>query len=247
MMSRHLAAAPALALILLSMPACAQEPRAVTAASPNSIQPETTLSISATAEIAREPDIAFITTGVTTEAETAEAALADNARLMNALMRVLKGAGIAEKDIQTSNFSLSPRYDYPERKAPRIAGFTASNNVTVRVRDLAKLGDILDTVVREGGNTFGGLSFALDDDTAVRDEARRKAMAEALARAELYAGAAGLKVRRIVTISESGGWNAPPAPMAMSRMAVADAAPSPVSGGEVNYSATVDVVFELTK
>jgi uncharacterized protein YggE len=245
----RLAAVPLALIAFAVLPACsnAQEARLTTGFHPASIQPETTISISAQGAVQRAPDIAYITTGVTTEAKTAEAALAENASRMNALMAVLKEAGIAERDIQTSNFSLYPTYIYPENQTPRITGYNASNQVTVRVRALDRLGSILDTVVRAGGNTFGGLSFGLDDETEARNEARRLAMKEAMARAELYAGAAGLKVRRVVTISEGGGWSPQPMPM-MAMKASADAAfeaPSPVAGGEVGYTADVSVLFEL--
>ncbi len=247
------ASGAALALALM-LPACAQQGAAMSSQNtmsfhPASIQPETTLSISATTDVKAEPDIAYVTTGVMTEAKTAEAALAENSTRMNALFRVLKTAGIADRDIQTSNFSLSPQYDYPERRAPVLRGFQVANQVTIRVRDLGDVGKILDTVVKEGGNTFGGLSFAVEDDTPVRDEARRKVMKEALARAELYAEAAGYRVSRIVTINESGNWYdaQPKAMAAQMRMSDMESAPSPVAGGEVGYSATVNITFELTR
>lgn len=232
----------------LALAACAQESPRMTApnGNANSIQPETTLSITATGKVTAEPDLATITMGVTTEAKTAAAALSQNATQMNGLFRVLRGAGIAERDIQTSNFSLSPRYSYPERSSPRLDGFTASNNVAVRVRKLDTLGTVLDAVVREGGNTFSGLTFSVDDDTALRDQAREKAMTEALARAELYATAAGYKVARIVTINEGGEYQ--PQTIQSSRMMAMDSAESsPIAGGELTYTSTVNVTFELTK
>ena len=216
---------------------------------PNSIQPETTLSISAEGKVLREPDIAIIRAGVQTEAETAEAALKQNATAMNGVFRVLERASIAKRDMQTSNFSLQPRYDYSNRQdggQARLVGYTATNQLAVTVRDLDNLGATMDALVEAGGNTFSGLQFALDDDRAAKDEARRLAMQSAIARAELYAGAAGYEVARVVTISESGGYA--PQPMAMMRSASADMAESsPIASGEVGYSVTVNVVFELRK
>ena len=215
---------------------------------PNSIQPETTLSISAEGSVEAEPDLAYITTGVRTEAKTAAEALSENATRMNALFDVLEEAGIAERDIQTSNFSLNPKYDYPERRAPRLVGFEVSNQVTVRVRDLDELGGILDTVVEAGGNAFGGLSFAVEDDSDLRDEARKLAMKNAVARAKLYADAADYKIARIVTISEGGSYSPQPMKMqARMQMDMAESAPSPVAGGELSFRASVNVVFELEK
>lgn len=215
---------------------------------PNSIQPETTLSISAEGNVAREPDIAFITTGVQSEADTAKEAMQQNRTAMNGVFDALGQAKVAKKDMQTSNFSLQPRYDYSNRRngePPKLIGYTASNQLTVKVRDLDNLGQTMDALVDAGGNTFSGLRFTLDDSRSAMDEARKQAMNDAIARAELYAAAAGYKVARIVTVSESGGYR--PQPMAMARMEMASDQSTPIASGEVNYSVNVNVVFELRK
>ena len=242
------AAASFAVLALIGAPAaCAQE-RLMTA-NANSIQPETTLSISTQATVNREPDIAFITAGVQTEAPTASEAMRKNAQQMTGVFNALKNAGVDDKDMQTSNFSLQPRYDYNNRNnsPPKLIGYTASNQLSVKVRDLEHLGQTMDALVSAGGNTFSGLRFALDDDSEVRDEARTNAMKEATERAELYADAAGLKVLRIVTISEGGGYNPGPQPMMAMRMASDESASTPIAAGEVGYTANVSVVFELGK
>lgn len=236
--------------------ACAQLPGGETrierevrieAMSANSIQPETTLSISAEGSVTRVPDIAFITAGVQTEAKDASTALAENSERMNGVVDALKSAGVPDRNIQTSNFSISPSYDYSGEGPARLVGYTANNMVTAKVTDLDNLGRTVDSLVRAGGNTLNGISFGLEDDTEARDEARKLAMATALARAELYAEAAGYRVARIVTISESGG-RTPPMPMMMAR-AESDsfAGSSPVSSGELDLSMTVNVLFELAK
>lgn len=252
----------AVALVLAMTPAaCAQGASAYTAPAgstqlthPNSIQPETTLQITAEARIDQAPDIAFATAGVTEERATAKDAMAAQSAAMNGVFQALRSAGIAERDIQTSGLSLQPRYDYIEtagrdgvkRGEQKLAGYVASNQVTVRVRDLSRLGQTLDSLVSAGGNTLSGINFGIDDDTAVRNEARARAMKDAVAKAELYASAAGLKVARIVTINE-GYEQAPQSMRQMARMAY-DAAPaSPVAGGEVGVTANVSVLFELTK
>lgn len=240
------------------MPAMAQQSApAITGAygAPNSIQPETTLEITAESTVKREPDIAYITAGVQEERATASEAMAAQAESMTGVFAALRKAGVAEKDMQTSNFSLWPRYDYHQiqdkdgstHSEQHLVGYTASNQLTVKVRDLDNLGSTMDSLVKAGGNTFSGLNFALDDDSEVRDEARKQAMTDARARAELYAQAAGLKIKRIVRITESGGYM--PSPMPMARMAEksADSFSTPVAGGEVGYSATVSVLFELTQ
>lgn len=213
---------------------------------PNSIQPETTVTISADGKVMRAPDIAIISAGVQSEAKTASEAMAANSTAMNGVFGALENANIAKKDMQTSNFSLQPRYDYSNRAdgAPaRLVGYTASNQLSVKVRDLDSLGETLDALVAAGGNTFSGLQFGLNDDRSAKDEARRIAMQTAIARAELYAQAAGYSVARVVTISESGGYS--PQPMArMSARAEMDNA-TPIASGEVGYTMTVNVVFEL--
>lgn len=253
----------ALALIMAITPAaCAQGASAYTAPAgssqmihPNSIQPETTLQISAEARIDRAPDIAYVTAGVTQERATAKEAMAAQSAAMNGVIEALRAAGIAERDMQTSGLSLQPRYDYIEtagrdgvtRGEQKLAGYVASNQVTVKVRDLARIGETLDSLVAEGGNTLSGINFAIDDDKEVRNEARTKAMKDAMEKAELYASAAGMRVARIVTISE--GYESSPQPMPqMARMAMADSAgATPVAGGEVSVTANVSVMFELTK
>ena len=233
-------------IIFAAMPAaCAQEGGSGGSYHPNSIQPETTVSISATGVVEKEPDIAVMTTGVQTEAKTAAQAVAENARRMSSVFDAVEAAGIAKKDMQTSNFSLSPRYDYSSRGAPpRVTGYTASNQLSITVRDLDNLGETMDALISAGSNTFNGVRFALDDPSDAKDEARRLAMTEARERAELYADAAGLKVKRIVTISESGGYNAGPMPVMQAR-AMESAASTPIATGEVGYSITVNVMFEL--
>ena len=213
---------------------------------PNSIQPETTLSISATGNVDVEPDIAFITAGVNTDADTAAKAMADNAQAMNGVFSALERAGVAENDMQTSNFSLQPRYDYSSRgnNPPKVVGYTASNQLSVKVRDLDNLGQTMDALVEAGGNTFSGLRFALDDDRATKNQARQLAMRDAIARAELYAAAAGYQVARIVTISETVQFDQSPMPMMQMRSVSAEAS-TPIAAGEVGYAITVNVVFEL--
>lgn len=252
-------AGAALALAALVAPvACAQSTplsgaNAVTA-HPNSIQPETTLSVQAEGQVMADPDIAYITTGVETEADTAQAAMAANREAMNRVFAVLRQAGIDDRDMQTSNFQIYPRYDYVKvregntsRDRRELQGYNVSNQLTVKVRDLDALGPTLDALVEAGGNTFNNLRFALDDDTEAMNEARRAAVQSALARAELLATAAGYQVGRIVTMSEST-YRGGPQPMAMmARAESADMAPTPIAAGEVSYSANVSITFELVR
>ena len=242
--------APALALALALPGAFAM---AQTASPAATIAPTSTLlSLSAEARVTRAPDLAVFSAGVTSQGKTAAAALAANSAEMNKVIAALKAAGIADKDIQTSNLNLNPVYAQPvigphgqvEPQEPRIVGYQVNNQVTVRQRKLAEFGKVLDTLVAAGANHINGPSFELDNAEAALDQARAEAMAKARQRAELYARAAGLKVKRIIAISEGGGYS-PPMPVMYAKVAMADAAATPVAAGEVGLTATLSVQFEL--
>jgi hypothetical protein len=205
----------------------------------------TLLSVSAQAEAKRVPDIATLSTGVVTQAADANAAMRANAEQMSKVVAAIKDAGIAERDIQTSGVSLNPQYQYGENRPPTITGYQASNNVNITVRDIAKLGKIMDALVAVGANQVHGPNFDVDDKESAYDEARRAAVEKARARAEMYASTLDMKVRRIVSISEGGGSGIPrPMPMlAMARME--KAADTPISPGESTLSVNLDIVFEL--
>lgn len=205
----------------------------------------TILQVSAQGETTAKPDMATINVGVMTEAATAEAAMSQNATQMNAVIAALKRTGIAEKDIQTSNVSLNPQYQYNNNEPPKLTGYQAQNTVTVKVRNLANVGKAIDAVVKQGSNQIHGISFGIDNEDPVLDRARKDALNKAKARAELYANAVGMKVARIVSISETGGW-APPIPMPMYRAeAMSASAAPPIAPGEMNLSVTVNVTYEL--
>ncbi|ANP48095.1 SIMPL domain-containing protein [Candidatus Viadribacter manganicus] len=206
----------------------------------------TLLSVSADGTSEARPDLATINLGVTTEAQTAAAALADNARRMTALVAALRRAGVAERDIQTSNVSVYPQQQYVEGQQPRITGYQANNSVTAKVRNIDNTGRVIDAAVAAGGNAINGVSFSRADPDAQLDIARRGAIAEARRRAELYANALGMRVQRIVAVQEGGGY-APPMPVAVERFAMRDAAAAstPVSPGEIETRVSVSVTFEL--
>ena len=207
----------------------------------------TLLSVSASADASRVPDVATISAGVVTQAVDGNAAMRQNAEQMAKVMDAIKAAGIADKDIQTSGINLSPQYRYVENEAPKITGFQASNTVNLKVRDIAKLGKVLDALAAQGSNQINGPSFEIDQPEPVYDEARMAALKKAQARAETYAKSLGLRVRRIVSISEGGGSGFPP-PMPMMAMARGKAEmDTQVSPGETKLSVNLDVVFELGK
>lgn len=239
---RPLALASAIALSCMTMTACAQNPAAPAFATSDG----TLLSVSAQAEASRVPDVASLSTGVVTQAADANAALAANAKQMNQVMAAIKAAGIAEKDIQTSGINVSPQYKYTDNQPPAITGYQASNTVSIKVREIGKLGEVLDALVASGANQVNGPSFEIDEPEAVYDEARRAALEKARQRAQMYAKSLDLKVRRIVSISEGGGFQPPQPMMRMAKAEAFDAAGAPpVSPGETTLTANLDVVFEL--
>ncbi|MBS0482465.1 MAG: SIMPL domain-containing protein [Proteobacteria bacterium] len=211
----------------------------------------TLLSISADGKSTRAPDLAVFSSGVTTQGKTAGEAMRNNAAAMTRVFAALKQAGIADKDVQTSTINLNPIYgqQVPDSsgqvmREPRIVGYQANNTVTVRQRDLKTLGPVIDALVSAGANNVNGPTFQIDAADAAMDEARTAAVAKARARAQLYAKAAGLRVVRIVSISESGGYS-PPVPMMYAKAAMADSAATPVAPGQVETSVDVAVQFEL--
>jgi len=202
----------------------------------------TRLDINATGEVTRVPDVAVISAGVVSRSETATGALQDSANRMSRVLAALKGAGVADRDIQTSNVSLNPEYRYPENQSPQLVGYTASNNVTVRFRDIRNSGKILDALVREGANQINGPNLVVDKPEAALDEARQKAIAIGRARAELYARSVGMRVARIVSMSESESYPAPPPVPMMARM---EAASTKIEPGEQKLAVNLSMVFEL--
>ena len=205
----------------------------------------TLLQVSSHADAHRVPDVATISAGVVTQATDANAAMRANAQEMDKVMAAVRAAGIGERDIQTSGISVNPQYRYAENQPPAITGYQASNTVNLKVRDIGRLGKVLDALVASGANQINGPSFEVDQPDAAYDEARRAALEKAQARAAMYAKALGLRVRRIVSIGEGGGYR-PPVPMPVMAMARAEkAADTAVSPGETTLGADLDVVFEL--
>lgn len=204
-----------------------------------------TITVTGEGVVSGVPDQAIVTLGVTMRAETAAQAMAANSEAQAKVIARLLAAGVGERDIQTSNLTLNP--DWRSRDgstAPEVVGFVADNQVTIRVRDLASLGAVLDAAIQDGANTLNGLSFGLSEPRPAMDKARQQAVADAKARADLLAQAAGVSLGKIVTISESGGY-VQPAPMFKADFA--EAAPVPVQGGEVATTANVTIVYEIVQ
>jgi uncharacterized protein len=205
-----------------------------------------TVQVSATAEVRAVPDTAMISAGVVTQNPTAKAAMQANATRMSAVMEAIKAAGIDAKDIQTSGINLQPQYRYAENQPPVVTSYQASNTVNVRIRKIDGIGPVMDALVAKGANQINGPSFMLANEEAALDQARKDAVARARKRADLYAEAAGMRVRRIISISEGGGMQQPmPMMRSMAMEAKQAMADTPVAPGETSLSVTVNMIFEL--
>ncbi|AMY70093.1 SIMPL domain-containing protein [Frigidibacter mobilis] len=193
------------------------------------------------------PDMASVSLGVVTEAATAAEAMAANSAALTEVLATLTGAGIERRDIQSSGLSLSPAYEDNYQggpEGPKVRGFIAQNNVTVRVRALDSLGGVLDAAVGQGANNLYGLTFGLQDPGPKMDDARRDAVADARRKAELYALAAGVKLGEVISISEQVDYGGP-IPQQMRAASFAKDSGVPVAEGELSLSASVTVVYDL--
>ncbi|MEA3058004.1 MAG: uncharacterized protein QOF34_819 [Sphingomonadales bacterium] len=203
------------------------------------------LDVTATGEVTRVPDVAIISAGVVTRSATASGAIGDAADRVQRVLAALKRAGVDERDVQTSTISLNPEYRYVENQPPQLTGYTASNQLTVRFRDIRNSGKILDALVAQGANQINGPSLTIDKPEAALDEARVRAIAAGRARAELYARGLGLRIVRVVSVSESGGYAAPPPMPPMAVMEMARAADTKIVPGEQKLQVTLAMTFEL--
>ena len=234
-------------LTAIALGAAALPASAMAQTAPVPVISGTRLDISATGEVTRVPDLAIISAGVQTLQPTASAAIEENAARMERVRAALKRAGIDDKDIQTSTISLNPEYQYDQNKPPRLTGYRATNTVNVKFRDLKRSGAILDALVAEGSNQINGPNLTIDEPEAAYDEARVKAIAAGRARAELYARALGKRVVRLLTVSESGGYQMPPPmPVAYARdMAAQAVAKTEIDPGTQQLQVTLSMSFEL--
>ncbi len=242
---RAIAAGSALVIVAALAAAALIGPRSSMSASDTALP--RIVSVSGLGEVKSPPDMATISTGVVSEAVSAKDALAKNNAAMAAVIAALKNAGISEDDIQTSGFSVSPKYPpyQPNQTTNRIVGYTVSNNVTAQVKNLKTLGPILDTLVQSGSNQISGITFGIDDPKKVLNEARKKAVADARAKAELYAEAAGVSLGHVVQISESTAITPPVPMMRMAVEAAAADASVPIAAGQQTVSATVSITYEI--
>jgi uncharacterized protein YggE len=205
-----------------------------------------TISLSGLGEVRMAPDMAVVTVGVLSQAAMADEALAANTQAMNSVFEALKAGGIENRDIQTSNFMVQPRYDYNQNgQAPKLVGYDVSNSVSISVRKLDRLGSLLDTLVKAGSNQINGINFQVAEPDAALDEARRRAVADAMRKAETYATAAKIKLGPILSLSEGVNYQ-PPIPMEMKAIRSDGMAPPvPIAQGEQTLSVNTSITWEI--
>lgn len=233
------------ALPLAILAAAASPAFAAVDVTPSASNPVIELSVTET--VLGAPDTATFSTGVTSKAATAQEALRTNSAEMEKVIAQIVALGIKRADIQTSGINLSADYEYfNDGRQPRFIGYQVTNQVTVKVRQMARLGAILDAVVSKGANNISGPSFSLDDDSAAQTEARDKAMKRAQSQAMDYAKRTGFTGVQLLAVSEAT-YNASPMGMReMKRMDMVAAAP-PIEGGQVGTSITVNVTYQMTR
>lgn len=209
-----------------------------------------TLSLAVTERIEADPDLAIVTGGVTTTAPTATEALRQNSAEMQKVIAAVRRAGIAEKDVQTTGINLNAQYNYEGRRdgqPPLFIGYQASNRVELRVKDIARLGAILDSLVTAGATDINGPNFVLENSEALETQARLKTVAQGQAKADAYARTAGFRSARLTGISETGAMSPPPMPYGESAIRVTAARDVPVSPGQIRQAVTVNFTFLLER
>jgi uncharacterized protein YggE len=229
------------ALAVLALPAAAQDvlPR------------RASITVSGAGMVSARPDMALVNSAVVTEGKTAREALDANTAAMEKVLAGYRAANLEERDIATSGFTIQPRYVYPERKnnspeaAPRITGYEVRNEVRVRVRDLGKLGDVLDSAVTSGANQMDGLVLDVSDSDSKLDQARKSAFEDARRKAEIYAAAAGARLGRVMDVREDGGARPMPQTMRANFAEAKAGAPVPIAPGEREIEVNVTVTWEL--
>ncbi|MGJ5076870.1 SIMPL domain-containing protein [Bradyrhizobium oligotrophicum] len=201
------------------------------------------ITVSGEASVTAPPDLAQIDAGVASDAKTAREAAEANNAAMAKVLQALKGAGIADKDYQTSRLSIQPQYAQNRPGQPTVTGYRASNRVTIKVHDVSKVASVIDTLVGAGANDVGNIYFSVAEPSKLLDQAREKAVADARRKAEIYAKAAGVTLGQPLNIAEDGA----PAPVFRAKTFAAPmaATPTPVAQGEETLSITVNVTWAI--
>ncbi|MBN7796826.1 SIMPL domain-containing protein [Parahaliea mediterranea] len=215
-------------------------------------QPAPSINVSGEGSVSLAPDTALLSLTVTREAKTAREALAANSAAMEKVVAAMRDAGIADRDLQTGEFNIQPRYVHQParagepREAPRIEGYTVRNNLNVRVRDIDRAGEILDTSVKMGVNEGGDISLVNDDPSEALDKARELAMKDALARAGTLAAAAGVRTGKLLRVDEQNHFPSPRPMMARGAAFLESAEKAvPIAHGENTYRVVVSIAVAI--
>jgi len=203
-------------------------------------EPDRTISVAGTGIVTLVPDVADLHVGVVVQRPKVKDARAAAATAMQGVVKALRAAGVAERDMRTTTLSLQPIYEYPTNAAPRITGYELRNGVVATVRDLERLADAVDGALAGGGTTLDGISFRVDDPTGAEAQARTQAMKAARAKADALAGAAGVSIIGVASISEQSSPTPWPVPYAG---AARDEAATPILPGTSEISVSVSVVY----
>ncbi len=230
---RGLLALAAIAIVATTLGACERR--------------ETLLTVHASATTRSAPDLAIVTLGVVARGATARAAQDAQNERMRAVMTAVQAAGVEEGGVQTIGFSLDPIYAYPRNAAPRITAYQSTSVISIRVRNLDAISGLIDATVADGANSLQGIQFTYENEEASRETARAQAVEVARARADAYATAAGMRVARVVSITEPGASlpSAPSYEYAARSLANEQTMNSPIAAGQLDNPASVTVVFEL--
>ena len=208
---------------------------------------ENTIKVSATSDVFAKPDLALSTFSVLSEAKTVGEAMQDNAAKMNAVIAFVKSQGVDDKDIKTTNFSVSPRYEWREKTGERVSvGYEVSQSLQVKIRDLAKIGDIIQGATEAGANEVGNLQFTIDNEDALKEEARNKAIEEAKTKAKNLAEKLGISLVKIISFSESGDYPMPYyVPTSKEALGIGGGATPDIQPGENKISVTVSLIYQI--
>jgi uncharacterized protein len=202
-----------------------------------------TIVVPGTGRVSVVPDVADLRLGVAVARTKVDAARSEAARVMDAILEAVDGAGVPRRDVRTTLLSIQPRYDYREGRPPILTGYELANVVEVTIRDLARLGDAVDAALAAGATSMDGLTLRLADPAPAEREARRLAMADARSRADVLATEGGLEIDGVADVVEGGPPRPPiPFPKAERMMVAADAA-TPVEAGELEVVVSVTVTF----
>src|SRR3989344_5652287 len=208
---------------------------------------ENTITVSATSDVFAKPDLALSTFSVLSEAKTVGEAMQDNAAKMNAVIAFVKSQGVDDKDIKTTNFSVSPRYEWREKTGERVSvGYEVSQSLQVKIRDLAKIGDIIQGATEAGANEVANLQFTIDNEDALKEEARNKAIEEAKTKAKNLAEKLGISLVKIISFSESGDYPMPYyVPTSKEALGIGGGATPDIQPGENKISVTVSLIYQI--